>query len=240
MTRFKSKSRRSFRRVCYNDFLKVLLINHFYLVNNYSEWNINLINLIYSIFRRVIFFFNRWRLLLCLFFHFFQHLLLLELKLCYLLLLLAVLSEIQVKTSASSWLISNYCRRTGFRTTLSFCGCPFNQLLFNINFKFFCYSVCCGTSILTLFGVTHHSNIWIISVLMLCLLSQYKVSFRLHSDLIFVVCLFQEWGSYLVQTLLVLSIAWETWVPSLNRRWLVWLVAEQSSVLILVILRLRI
>ena len=145
-----------------------------------------------------------------------------------------------MKTAASSRLISNDRRRSGYWTSLCFCWSSFNQLLLNVNFKFFSNPIRCGTNILALFCVAHHPNIWIVSVLMLWLLSQYKVSFRLHPHLILIVCLFQEWGSYLVQTLLVLSIPGKAWIPSLNGGRLVWLVTKQSSVFILIDLRLRI
>lgn len=148
--------------------------------------------------------------------------------------------EIQVKASASSGLISYDRSRSWLWTSLWFCLCSFNQLLFNINFEFFSDPVRLRTSILTLFGMAHDPYIRIVSILMLWLLRQYKISLRLHPDLIFMISFFQEWRSYLIQTLLVLSITRQARIPSLNSRWLFWLVTVQSSMFILMILRLRI
>lgn len=145
-----------------------------------------------------------------------------------------------MKAAASSGLISNDWRRGWLRTSLCFCLCSFNQLLFNINFEFFSDPVRFRTGILTFFGVTHDPYIRIVCVLMLSLLRQYKVSLRLHPDLIFMISFFQERRSYLVQTLLILSVSRQARIPSLNSRWLVWLITVQSSMFILVILRLRI
>jgi hypothetical protein len=151
-----------------------------------------LVDLINCIFGWIILFFNSWGLLLGLFFYFFKHLLLLELKLSYLLLFLTILPEIQVKAAASSGLIS-YDRSRSLRwNSLWFCLCSFNQFLFNINFEFFCNPVRFRTSILSFFGMAHDPYIRIVSILMLSLLRQYKVSLRLHPDLVFVISFFQE------------------------------------------------
>ena len=150
-----------------------------------------------------------------------------------------------MKTSPSPWLVSNSrCRFLCiFGTSLCFCLSPFNKLLFDVNLELFSDSFRVSARILTLPDMPHHSYVWIISVLVLCLLCQNKVCLTLHSCLVLVIGLFQKWRSDFVETTILVfgSIIWQAWVSALERGGLILLIiAVKCRLFFLIVLWIRI